>query len=69
MPTGPHGEQRPGNPTAAGARSARLATGEAEEASVDQERQASAKKGAAAALTPTERKLIARQAAKARQDA
>ena len=69
MAIGPHGEKRPSNPIAAGVHIGRLATGEAEEEFVNQERQASGKKGGkarATALTPTERRLIARQAAKVR---
>ena len=66
---GPNGEKRPTNPVAAGVHIGRLATGEAEEEYVNQERQASGQKGGKAradALTPAERKRIAQRAAKAR---
>ena len=67
--TGPNGEKRPSNPVAAGVHIGRLATGETEEEYVNQERQASGRKGGKAradTLTAEERKLIAQRAAKAR---
>ena len=69
MPTEPHGEKRPSNPIAAGVHIGRLATGEAEEEYVNQERQASGKKGGKAraeAMTPEHRREKAKQAAAAR---
>lgn len=66
---GPRGEKRPGDVIANAVHAARIATGEAEEEYVDLDRRAAGKKGGAAraaALTSTERKLIAEQAAKAR---
>ena len=69
MPIGPNGEKRPSNPVAAGVLIARIATGEAEEEYVDQERRARGRKGGvarAAALTPTERKRISKRAIDAR---
>ena len=69
MPTGPHGEKRPSNPVAAGVHIARLATSEAEEEDVNQERQASGKKGGKArakAMTAMQRRETAKRAASAR---
>ena len=69
MPIGPNGEKRPSNAVAAGVHIARIATGEAEEEYVDQERSARGRNGGearAAALTPTERKRISQRAIDAR---
>ena len=66
---GPNGEKRPTNPVAAGVHIARIATGEAKEEYVNQERSASGAKGGKAradSLTAAERKQIAQRAAKAR---
>ena len=66
---GPHGEKRPADPLANALHVARLSTGEAEETYVDRAKQAGGRKGGEArakALTPTERRLIAQRAAKAR---
>ena len=66
---GPHGEKRPGNPTANAVHVAKLATGEAEETYVDTAKQKRGKKGGearAAALSPDERSQIAQVAAAAR---
>ena len=66
---GPNGEKRPSNPVAAGVLIARLATGEAEEEYVNQERQAGGQKGGKAradTLTPERRRQIAKEAAASR---
>ena len=67
--TGPHGEKRPGNPIANAVHVAKLATREAEEQYVDTAKQAGGKKGGAAraaALTPEQRRQIAKDAANER---
>ena len=69
MPIGPHGEKRPADPLANALHVARLSTGEAVETYVNQAKQAGGRKGGEArakALTPTERRLIAQLAARAR---
>ena len=69
MPIGPHGEKRPADPLANALHVARLSTGEAVETYVNAAKQAGGRKGGEArakALTPTERRLIAQRAAKAR---
>ena len=66
---GPHGEKRPADPIANALHVARLFTGEDVETYVNQAKQAGGRKGGEArakALTPTERRLIAQLAAKAR---
>ena len=67
--TGPNGEKRPSNPVAHGVHIGRLATGETEEEYVNQERQASGRKGGKAradTLTPERRRQIAKEAAASR---
>ncbi len=69
MPIGPNGEKRPADTFANALHVARLATGEAEEEYVDQDRQEAARAGGearAAALTPDRRLEIARKAASVR---
>ena len=69
MPTGPLGEKRPADPVANARHVARLLTGEAEEQYVDPAKQAGGQKGGQAraeALTPEQRRQIAKEAAKAR---
>ena len=69
MPIGPHGEKRPADPIANALHVARLSTGEAVETYVNAAKQAGGRKGGEArakALTPTERRLIAQLAARAR---
>ena len=72
MPEGPRGEQRPADAIGRAVRVARIATGEIEEA-LDRPRQSNKAKGGrvggaarAAALSPTRRSEIARNAAEAR---
>ena len=76
MPTGPKGEKRPANPIEAGIMVARIAVGDIEEEYEEQPkptpgRAAGGKKGGEAradALTPEQRREIARNAAAARWD-
>ena len=70
---GPHGEKRPGDPIANAVHVAKLATGEIEETYVHDGKhagkRAAGQKGAAAradALTPEQRREIARKGAAAR---
>ena len=69
MTIGPNGEKRPTNPVAAGVHIGRLTTGEAEEEYVDTAKQVGGKAGGKArahALTPEQRRRIAKQAAEGR---
>ena len=66
---GPHGEKRPADPVASGVHVGRLITGEAEEEYVDASKQPGGQKGGQArarALTPEQRKAIARKGVEAR---
>ena len=66
MPIEPQGQKRPADTLANALHVAKLATGEVEEQYVDPKRQAAARKGGearAAALTPEQRREIARKGA------
>ena len=69
MPTGPKGEKRPADTVANALLVAKLATGEAEEAYVDQRKRKGGQKGGKAradSMTKEERSKAARKGAKAR---
>ena len=66
---GPSGEKRPSDTIANALHVAKIATGEAEEVYVDETKQSGGRKGGrmrAEALTPEQRRQIAREAARAR---
>ena len=71
MPTGPKGEKRPADTVANALIVAKLATGEAEEAYVDQGKRKGGQKGGKAraeSMSKEERSRVARKGAKARWD-
>lgn len=66
---GPNGEKRPGDTIANALHVAKIGTGAAEESYVDESKQLGGQKGGRAradALTPEQRRQIAKEAAKAR---